>query len=176
MLVTNTWTGAQGSQTEPFNNQLKWRSRMVTTDVNTDSQFLKKKKVSFVLFKGFGASYSQQHCKSDPAWFGESKQCWQCATLVWVCSAEREWRTSFTFGLTPCLAEWQGRRKCVQWAGGHKGRAKRTGCIHQPDILWHCLPFLFPSQTVLTDRCSYYGFITGALNVWVWVWGVACVV
>lgn len=41
------WTGAQGSQTEPFNNQLRWRSRMVTTDVNTDSQFLKEKKSEF---------------------------------------------------------------------------------------------------------------------------------
>lgn len=63
-------------------------------------------------------------------------------------AVQKEWWTSFTFGLTPRLAEWRGRQKCVKWAGGRRAGQRRLTVLISVTYCRHCLPFLFLSQTV----------------------------
>lgn len=58
----------------------------------------------------------------------------------------------FHFGLTPSLAEWQGRRKCVKGAGGVRAEERRLTVFISVTYCRHCLHFLLLSHTDLMNQ------------------------
>lgn len=91
----------------------------------------------------------KQHCKCGGTrtmvcWHGV----WSLCERALNATARKEWWTSFTFGLTPCLAEWRGRRKCVKWAGGARAAERRLAVFISVTDCRHCLHFLFLSPAV----------------------------
>lgn len=73
---------------------------------------------------------------------------WSLCGRALIATARKGWWTSFTFGLTPCLAEWRGRRKCVKWAGGARAAERRLAVFISVTDCRHCLHFLLLSPTV----------------------------